>query len=1636
MPDTELERFHEDLGQTVSDVRLLRADGEKLGNALDAAGTVADGYLTFRDILKASEASVSSALTTLKLSENVAPLKVPSQLLKDVLEIIQPRIVRLKEATDKVKKIEPLLEKIEDVDRNYKDIVLPVLVGADDLLDNIFGGTTEVLDAFARLDTPDGNPILNPNAGSSRPGRNDFTNLETDVDDFLAPTDPLFDPILEAGDEYRLARGQLDALLGNLNVIDFPDLSEIFGRFLEFDDLMEVLGPIMQAVQVALQPLQPLLAAVDAVASRIVDPVVDRLKEELGVDEIFEELAGLLDPLFPFDTIFDNLIAEIDNLENFLDGFQINYYDILDFVDLAEDAYDRFEQTIQNTELAALALLEGIPMRLGDTSNETMWGLGGDEIFDAREGDDLILANTGHDIIVASAGDDTIRGGEGIDRVVFAGELAEYDFARDDETGEFIFTHTIIGPHGFNEGTEVISDVEFFDFASNTYDFDFFNDARVEPSPLIGDDTDEALFLQPGETFDGLILEDWVFDDVYYAKGEFGDDLIFGTTGDDYLRGQEGNDVIIPRTGNDAVDGGDGVDTYQVFATGPNSGHTLDLTEGISRYRGERDYLARVENILIQHDGHQNVFGDGSDNILYSGGGLDVLGGREGNDRLYGNAGKDLLVGGLGVDHIFGGSENDFIAAWNTTDEGAAELYDGEGGLDWLSYATGNVGVNLALDHISQRGGAPRIDQFETSGGGPVIIRAGDGEVDRLRADGTIIATDIARSIERFIGSNGDDTLYGVKGDGFTTTIDGGPGDDALFSWGSTFVKGGTGDDLIFAAPSPAGGSIAQTIDGDEGTDTISFEQAGDFRFVLTPGSGSNRMSAKLVAKDFIGPENTARGNSFSILNVNHYILGDNDDFFEWGELNSGSVRGGSGNDRFLTEGNFKEPDLFGDAGNDLFELRSGGNAFGGLGNDRIELYAPSDEARGDEGNDTFLVVRGDVTLAGGDGYDKLILKPNSNASINMTLNSATGFIVAGANVTLQLEDLFEEYVGAGGADTFYGSFSSDRLISLGGNDTISSRAGDDQIFGGDGNDFIDGGAGDDQLNGGAGNDTLSGGSGNDTAIYSFAQANGPEGEIEASIFQAAVVDLEAGFGGRGAEVDTLVVIENVIGTHLGDSLTGNGADNTLIGGEGADTLVGGGGDDFLLAGTAETGVERLLGGDGADRVVVGTDRFSADGGDDFDTLDFSFSTDPFLGGGRTLQVEIDLQARTYTRELEVAHLVWDDDNSTGERVFDGQSYKPEAILRSDVNFARSANDLNLQLPEIEENIAAGEERASLADVPSLAISTATTLRTDNGQSDFTNIEGVIGTSGDDIIRGTDGANDLRGAAGDDLLEARGGLDTLDGGEGTDTGILSGVRADQTIIFQDFGDGFDTFIRDRETPGNETLLRGVEVIEFDDSAGSGVLDLRQFGAMGSLPEADLKAFVELYIAYFNRAPDALGLNFWGSAFANGLTLPEIAAYFIDQEETRATYPEGSTNLDFASAVYGNVLGRLPDQGGLDFWTGVLDRGDVSRDQFILQVLAGAKADPPPDASADFVQQQEADREYLSNKVDIGAHFSIVRGISNVDYARQVMNAFDGSEPSINDAVTLADDFYDSVAVAEDGELLIQVVGTFDPPFDL
>ena len=173
------------------------------------------------------------------------------------------------------------------------------------------------------------------------------------------------------------------------------------------------------------------------------------------------------------------------------------------------------------------------------------------------------------------------------------------------------------------------------------------------------------------------------------------------------------------------------------------------------------------------------------------------------------------------------------------------------------------------------------------------------------------------------------------------------------------------------------------------------------------------------------------------------------------------------------------------------------------------------------------------------------VLSIDGSASVDVVINA----VVAAHPGALA-------FTGTANADTLYGAGDGDTLTGLGGND------------------FLYGLSGDDTLNGGPGNDLLNGSSGIDTASYADAG-----GSVKVSLGIKGPQDT----GGGG--IDTLVRIENLVGSAFADSLTGNTLVNHLFGGAGNDILNGGLGAD-IMEGGADSDSYRV--DNAGDKVVEG----------------------------------------------------------------------------------------------------------------------------------------------------------------------------------------------------------------------------------------------------------------------------------------------------------------------------------------------------------------------------------------------------------------------------------------------------------------
>ena len=90
----------------------------------------------------------------------------------------------------------------------------------------------------------------------------------------------------------------------------------------------------------------------------------------------------------------------------------------------------------------------------------------------------------------------------------------------------------------------------------------------------------------------------------------------------------------------------------------------------------------------------------------------------------------------------------------------------------------------------------------------------------------------------------------------------------------------------------------------------------------------------------------------------------------------------------------------------------------------------------------------------------------------------------------------------------------------------------------------------------------------------------------------------------------------------------------------------------------------------------------------------------------------------------------------------------------------------------------------------------------------------------------------------------------------------------------------------------------------------------------------------LYTVAFDRFPDAGGLEYWINQYTATSDANGVAKSFLASDEFQRLYGTDVSNEEYVEALYLNVLDRLPDQGGLDYWVGTLDDGR-ERDQLLL-----------------------------------------------------------------------------------------------------
>jgi Ca2+-binding RTX toxin-like protein len=191
--------------------------------------------------------------------------------------------------------------------------------------------------------------------------------------------------------------------------------------------------------------------------------------------------------------------------------------------------------------------------------------------------------------------------------------------------------------------------------------------------------------------------------------------------------------------------------------------------------------------------------------------------------------------------------------------------------------------------------------------------------------------------------------------------------------------------------------------------------------------------------------------------------------------------------------------------------------------------------------------------------------------------------------------------------------------------------------------------------------------------------------------------------------------------------------------------------------------------------------------------------------------------------------------------------------------------------------------------------------------------------------------------------------------------------------------------------------------------------------------------IEIYIATFNRAPDADGLAYWlANITDNNWSVDDVAKSMFDSEEVSEKYPTTLSNSAFIDAIYNNVLNRDPDEDGKSYWIEQMSKG-ISRDEMVITVINGAKADT---GSAD-------DQQILENKKIVGEYFAIKNALNNIELAKSSMAVVTVDEATVDlakdiqDVYVISTDSTKKILQGDDGDDIITALedGTYIYTFD-
>jgi Ca2+-binding RTX toxin-like protein len=526
--------------------------------------------------------------------------------------------------------------------------------------------------------------------------------------------------------------------------------------------------------------------------------------------------------------------------------------------------------------------------------------------------------------------------------------------------------------------------------------------------------------------------------------------------------------------------------------------------------------------------GSQTFEGGPGDDVVYGERGNDRLFGGAGDDQLFGGIGDDLLEGGLGNDRLVGGFGFDSIDG-----QGDDDYVRGDATIDTLVDRGGgtdtlsySTGITPGFfdNHAPDFSAVPGLPPAGGERGVYVDLTGTTGDNGVAPFGGGIDTVEVG-GFEVVIGTAFSDYIVGG---GAGETIYGGGGGDVIRGAGGndTLYGGADGDDLD-------GGTDANSLDGGAGSDHCASPSGG-----TSCESGVN--TGGVVLRDQ--------------SKISAGLLAPADPRYSQVYLTGSSLT-----DKVTVTYTAGPPVSV------SFNLGSGSAAFDASASAAGGCSPPA----GTQLTCPLSKPLDSIMLAGLGGGDTL------NAS---GLPDSVSVVLAGGegNDSLTGGELSEDVLADGPDD---GGPGNDILSAFGGDDALLNNEGFDQLLGGTGNDLF---LSDSICDG----DVLDGGAERDNASWTKFNESGVAANLSSGTAGAP------GPGGSptcpSGSLGSILSIEDLEGTTLGDFFTGNSEENQLLGWAGADTYSSGAGKDRILANSAD--VDPLI-DCGADADVALIDR-------------------------------------------------------------------------------------------------------------------------------------------------------------------------------------------------------------------------------------------------------------------------------------------------------------------------------------------------------------------------------------------------------------------------------------------------------------